>query len=82
MATYAYVDGSPHNVVGLREAGHTVITFDQPYNRHIDGPRVSSWADLELVLQLAADHGGAVPQQLPGLDAGSGRLIARTKDQS
>lgn len=83
VAAHAYVDDGPHNVEGLREAGHTVFTFDQPYNRHIEGPRVSSWAELEdVVLKLAAAHAGSVAQQLPGLDAGSQRLIERTGDHS
>ena len=61
---------------------HTVITFDQPYNRHIDGPRVFSWPELEgIVLKLAADHAGSIPQQLPGMGAGSDRLVERTKEQ-
>jgi len=44
---------------------------------------VSSWAELEdVVLKLAAAHAGSVAQQLPGLDAGSQRLIERTGDHS
>ena len=82
MAAHAYVDDGPHNVEGLREAGYNVITFDHPYNRHIEGPRVSSWAELEgVVLKLAADHAGSVAQQLPGLDAGSERLVQKTREQ-
>ena len=83
VAAHAYVDDGPHNVEGLREAGHTVITFDQPYNRHIDGPRVFSWPELEgMVLELAANHTGSVPQQLPGLGAGTDRLTKKTREQS
>ena len=81
VAAHAYVDDGPHNVEGLREAGHTVITFDQPYNRHIDGPRVFSWPELEgMVLELAANHAGSVPQQLPGLGAGTDRLTRNTRE--
>ena len=83
VAAHAYVDDGPHNVEGLREAGHTVITFDQPYNRHIDGPRVFSWPELEgMVLELAANHTGSVPQQLPGVGAGTDRLTKKTREQS
>ena len=46
--------------------GHTVLTFDQPYNRHIEGPRVSSCELEDVVLKLAAAHAGSVTQQLPG----------------
>ncbi len=64
-----YIDDSPHNIIALRQAGRTALVFDQLYNRHLDGPRVRSWAEVEpLVLdrlddpQLNADeqedHGG------------------------
>jgi 5'-nucleotidase len=39
-----YVDDSPGNVRAFREAGLSVLVFDQPYNRHLDGPRVHDWA--------------------------------------
>jgi 5'-nucleotidase len=42
-----YVDDAPHNVEALRDAGRRVIVYDWPYNRHIDGPRATSWADIE-----------------------------------
>lgn len=81
VAAHAYIDDGPHNIVGLREAGHDVITFDHPYNRHIDGPRAADWGDVEeMVVELAARHRGAVPQQLPGFDAGADRLLTRTLD--
>lgn len=42
-----YIDDSPHNIESLRRAGRTAIVFDQRYNRHLDGPRVRSWAEVE-----------------------------------
>lgn len=73
----AYIDDAPHNVVALREAGNTVIVFDQPYNRDLDGPRAKDWSELEeQVLALAAEAGGVQPQ-LPGFDAGADRLERR-----
>lgn len=48
-----YIDDAPHNVTALRDAGREVIVFDQPYNRHLPGPRAHTWRD---VLQ----HVGAV----------------------
>lgn len=41
-----YVDDSPGNVVALREAGRATIVFDQPYNRHLPGPRATTWHDV------------------------------------
>jgi 5'-nucleotidase len=73
----AYIDDAPHNVEALRAKGNRVIVFDQPYNRHLDGPRAGDWADLEQqVLDLAA-AAGAVQPQLPGFDAGADRLDRR-----
>ena len=47
-----YIDDSPHNIEALRGAGRTAIVFDQRYNRHLDGPRVASWYEVEpLVLE-------------------------------
>jgi 5'-nucleotidase len=41
-----YVDDSPSHVVSLRAAGKAAIVFDQPYNRHLPGPRATSWDDV------------------------------------
>jgi 5'(3')-deoxyribonucleotidase len=61
-----YVDDAPHNVEALRWGGATVIVFDQPYNRDLDGPRAHSWPDVEhLVLDLMAERGVPVQAQLP-----------------
>jgi 5'-nucleotidase len=40
------VDDAPHNVAALRAAGRDVIVFGQRYNRHVEGPRARSWADV------------------------------------
>lgn len=72
----AYVDDAVHNIMALRADGNTVITFDQPYNRDLDGLRARDWDEVEeLVTGLAADKLGAVPVQLPGFDAGADRLV-------
>lgn len=42
-----YIDDAPHNVQALRDIGRKVIVFDWPYNRHLDGPRATSWDDVE-----------------------------------
>jgi 5'-nucleotidase len=41
-----YVDDSPGNIVSLREAGKAAIVFDQPYNRHLAGPRATRWSEV------------------------------------
>jgi 5'-nucleotidase len=46
-----YVDDSPGNVVALREAGRTTVVFDQPYNRHLPGPRAASWEDVVAIIE-------------------------------
>lgn len=78
----AYIDDAPHNVEALRATGNPVIVFDQPYNRHLPGPRARDWAELEeQVLELAAQAGGIQPQ-LPGFDAGADRLDRRRRRSS
>ena len=78
VQAHAYVEDAPHNIEALRAGGNTVIVFDQPYNRDLDGPRASTWAEVEtLVAELVAESGGAFAGQLPGLDAGADRLDRR-----
>jgi len=74
----AYIDDAPHNIEQLRAAGNTVIAFEQPYNREIDGLRAANWAEVEsIITDLAANHVGQFEAQLPGIDAGSDRLDRR-----
>ena len=71
----AYVEDAPHNVAALRAGGNTVVVFDQPYNRELDGPRAANWAEAEAVIaELVAAHTGAFSPQLPGVEAGADRL--------
>jgi 5'(3')-deoxyribonucleotidase len=75
-----YIDDAPHNVEQLREAGNTVIVFDQPYNRHLPEPRAASWAEAEdLVAEIAAARPGGLQAPLPGLDPGVDRLAQRLR---
>jgi 5'-nucleotidase len=53
-----YVDDSPSNVIALREAGRATIVFDQPYNRHLSGPRAPSWQDVVAHIQADLDARG------------------------
>ena len=74
----AYIDDAAHNVRQLRDAGNTVIVFDQPYNRNLPGPRARSWAEVEeIVTELVAERRGGIEMQLPGIDAGADRLVQR-----
>jgi len=71
----AYIDDGPHNVESLRAVGRDVIVFDQPYNRHLGGPRAATWNEVEqIVLGWVAENQGAAQSQLPGVDAGADRL--------
>ncbi len=79
----AYIDDAPHNIEQLRAAGNDVITFDQPYNQHVGGPRAMNWLEVEaMVTELAADHLGVFESQLPGIDAGAERLTRRQNGDS
>jgi 5'-nucleotidase len=48
-----YVEDSPTNVLGLREAGRHTIVFDQLYNRDLPGPRAGDWRE---VVELVREH--------------------------
>lgn len=73
-----YIDDAVHNVEALRAAGNSVIVFDQPYNRHLDGLRASTWAEVEdIVTAMLAERGHVVQRQIPGIDAGADRLSRR-----
>ncbi len=61
-----YIDDSPHNIEALRRAGRTAIVFDQRYNRHLDGPRVRSWEEIE---PLVIDHLDGDPARASADDA-------------
>jgi len=56
-----YIDDSPHIVLALRGAGRTAIVFDQRYNRHLDGPRVRSWAEVEPLVLDRLTNGTTEP---------------------
>ena len=74
----AYIDDAPHNIADLRSFGNTVIAFDQPYNRDIDGLRARDWSEVEQIVgDLVADHVGGFEEQLPGIDAGADRIERR-----
>lgn len=70
-----YVDDAPHNIDALREAGNAVIVYDQPYNRALEGPRATTWAEVEsIVLELLLHRGVPVQEQFRGLDDPARRL--------
>lgn len=74
-----YIDDSPGNVSALRLAGNEVIVFDQPYNRSMDGPRASTWDQVEEIVldrytRWSGIHG--VQPTLPGVVEGD-RLFGR-----
>ncbi len=83
----AYIDDAPHNIEALRATGNPVIVFEQPYNRHLEGPRAHDWQEVEeLVMALAARHRAdqhqGIQPQLPGIDAGADRLTRRRPNQA
>jgi 5'(3')-deoxyribonucleotidase len=81
VGAQAYVEDAPHNIEALRSWQSTVIVFDQPYNRHLDGPRATTWTEVEdQVVALVAAHRGSVEVPLPGVDAGSDRLTHRRRE--
>jgi 5'-nucleotidase len=78
VEAHCYIDDGAHNVVALRAAGNHVIVFDAPYNREVEGPRASTWEEVEaLVIDRVAQVGLPLQPQLPGVDAGADRLTRR-----
>ena len=74
----AYLDDAPHNLEALTRAGNTVIVFDQPYNRGVEGLRARGWAEVErLVEQLMLGAGKPVQGHLDGIDDPTARLGQR-----
>lgn len=73
-----YIDDAPHNIQELRARGNDVIVFDQPYNQRCDDPRARNWVAAEaLVTGFVAAQAGQFEPQLPGIDAGSDRIVRR-----
>lgn len=62
-----YVDDAPHNVLALRAGGSEVVVFDQPYNRHLPGPRAADWGTLAEMVREALVRHRPLQEQLPGL---------------
>lgn len=56
-----YIDDAPHNVEALRGQGYDVIVMDQPYNRHLDGPRAAGWDQVEAMVCAKLDWVHADP---------------------
>ena len=48
-----HIDDSPANIESLRAVGQHVVIFDQPYNRHLPGPRIEVWNDETVALLLS-----------------------------
>lgn len=53
MHATIHIDDSPANILALRQAGEHVVVFDQPYNRQLDGPRLSAWDETSVPKLMA-----------------------------
>lgn len=52
---HIYIDDAPHIIEELRSDGCRAIVYDQPYNRHLSGERVSSIKEFaELILATSS----------------------------
>lgn len=60
IASELHIDDAPHVIEAMREAGHDVLIFDAPYNRHLAGPRANSWSE---VVDFVLDYAKAFNQQ-------------------
>ncbi|WP_036372511.1 5' nucleotidase, NT5C type [Mycolicibacterium austroafricanum] len=46
-----YLDDAPHNIAEIRAAGRHGVVRDTTYNRHVDGPRVTSLAEFAAMVR-------------------------------
>jgi 5'-nucleotidase len=75
-----YIDDAPHNVAALRAIGAHVIVYDRPYNRALDGPRATSWTEVEqLVGEHVAAAGLTLQSSLPGFEDTPNRIHRRLR---
>jgi 5'-nucleotidase len=66
VGAHLYVDDSPTNVIRLRDAGRIAVVFDQPYNRHLPGPRAHGWDEVVAVVEAELEaRGRQLPLPLP-----------------
>jgi hypothetical protein len=51
-----YIEDSPSNIETLRSAGKKIIIFSNSTNLKVEGPRASSWEEVEqlVAIQLEA----------------------------
>lgn len=59
----AFVEDAPSHVLALRAAApdRPVLVYDQPYNRHLDGPRATSWVGVEEWVRALRDNAAGTP---------------------
>lgn len=58
VGAHAYVEDSPSNIAALRAEGWPVFVADQKYNRDVDGPRITDWADgAGQIIDFLRGHG-------------------------
>jgi len=57
LALDLLIDDAPHNVESLRAAGREILVMDQPYNRHVGGPRAMDWHDVDAYVRARMASG-------------------------
>lgn len=51
------IDDSPYNILGYQALGRNVIIFDAPYNRDLEGIRVTNWEEAYDAIKEMFPHG-------------------------
>ena len=60
-----YIDDAPHNIKALQDLDLRILIFDQPWNRHIDGERITNWTEAgRTILTEQTKRQEAAEQQL------------------
>lgn len=47
---HLHVDDSPHEIAELKNSGHRVVIFNQPWNYGMEGLRIYTWEDTDFVV--------------------------------
>lgn len=66
VGAHVYVEDAPRMITTLRGEGWRTVVFDQPYNRDLDGPRITRWEKgFDVLVPILREAGQVLDQQPP-----------------
>ena len=82
VGAHLYIEDSPGNVERLRAVGQEVIVFTNSTNRHLPGPRASSWSEVEAMVMQRLEAFNAKVAATTGTSAAHGPVSDSMGDDS